>query len=96
MYHCSDWHSSRQVLVWSLVVVMSFSHSFCAVRFDTGHAILSLLLNEVPQLVNSLSKLWPTLIAMACQNAGNERLKVIGLLRVLLMREIQVQRLVLP
>ncbi len=49
-------------------------------RFETGFAILSFLLRELPTLA-PLSQLWHALIAVGCQHAGKERLKVIGLLR---------------
>ncbi len=60
------------------------NNSSSSSRFETGFAILSCLLKELPELA-PLSKLWRALVAVACQYAGKERLKVIGLLRKVLM-----------
>ena len=69
-------------------------------RFETSYSLLHILLGsptatptyEAPSTLLPIVKLWPNLIAAACELTGEQRIKVIGILLQLLLWNSSAQK----
>ncbi len=73
---------------------------FINYRFETSYSLLHILLGsskttpavETPPSILPIIKLWPNLIAAACELTGEQRIKVIGILLQLLLWNSSTQK----
>ena len=76
-------------IITCIILYFKFSISCNYRRFETSYSLLHILLGPPTDTPTSeallpVTKLWPNLIAAACELTGEQRIKVIGILLQLL------------